>query len=125
MFKIIIKNLNLFGYHGVRESEKENGQNFCYNVEILLKEGSFTESDNLKDTINYSEVINILKEINESYRFNLLEVLSRIIARKIMGISTLVERVSVKVEKTSPPIKENLESVGVLYTLERKDFKKG
>ena len=36
MYKITIKNLNLFGYHGVKESEKENGQNFRFNVEIVM-----------------------------------------------------------------------------------------
>lgn len=119
MFKIIIKNLNLFGYHGVKESEKENGQNFRFNIEILLGNGSFPDTDNLEDTLNYSNVIELIKDINGSRRCNLLETLSGIIAGKIMGMSSLVERVIVKIEKTSPPIEENLESVGVECVLDR------
>jgi len=122
MFKIIIKNLNLFGYHGVKESEKIKGQNFCFNIEIFLNKKSFLNNDNLEDTLNYSKVIKLLRDINTNNRFNLLETLSQIIANKIIEISPLVERVSVKIEKTSPPIKENLESVGVECTLDRKSL---
>jgi dihydroneopterin aldolase/2-amino-4-hydroxy-6-hydroxymethyldihydropteridine diphosphokinase len=124
MFKILIKNLNLFGYHGVKEIEKKNGQNFLFNIEISLNKGSFFKSDNLEDTLNYSEVIKVLKEINGSRKFNLLETLSMTIADRIMEISPLVNKISVKIEKTSPPIKENLESVGVKYVLERTDDKR-
>ena len=30
MDKIIVKNLNIFAYHGVNPEEKENGQNFVF-----------------------------------------------------------------------------------------------
>jgi dihydroneopterin aldolase/2-amino-4-hydroxy-6-hydroxymethyldihydropteridine diphosphokinase len=123
MFKILIKNINLFGYHGVKEIEKKNGQNFRFNVEILLNKDSFLNTDNLEDTLNYSEVIKVLKEINNNRRFNLLETLSMTIADRIMEMSSLVSKVSVKIEKTSPPIKENLESIGVKYVLARTDDK--
>jgi dihydroneopterin aldolase / 2-amino-4-hydroxy-6-hydroxymethyldihydropteridine diphosphokinase len=122
MFKIVIKDLNLFGYHGVKDSEKKNGQNFCFNMEIFLGKNNFLGSDNLENTLNYSSVIKILKDINNNQRFNLLETLCQAIANKIIGMSDLVERVYVRVEKTSPPIKENIESVGVEYTLNREDL---
>jgi FolB domain-containing protein len=61
MFKIIIKNLRLFGYHGVNEEEKINGQEFQFNIVIYLNKGSFngtdSSSDDIENTINYSEVI--------------------------------------------------------------------
>ncbi|MBE3113987.1 MAG: 2-amino-4-hydroxy-6-hydroxymethyldihydropteridine diphosphokinase [Actinobacteria bacterium] len=120
MFRIIIKDLNLFGYHGVKESEKKDGQNFCFNIEILLNKNSFLNGDDLKNTINYSEVIRFVKKINSSNKFNLLETFSQTIAEDIMEMSPLVEKVTVKIEKTSPPIKENLESVGVEYVLDSK-----
>ncbi|NQT66133.1 MAG: 2-amino-4-hydroxy-6-hydroxymethyldihydropteridine diphosphokinase [Actinobacteria bacterium] len=120
MFRIIIKDLNLFGYHGVRENEREDGQNFRFNIEILINKGSFLNDDDLENTLNYSEVIRLVKKINSSNKFNLLEAFSQTIAEDIMKMSPLVEKVTVKIEKTSPPIKENLESVGVEYVLDRK-----
>jgi len=120
MFRILIKDLNLFGYHGVRDSEKKDGQNFRFNIEILINKGSFLNDDSIENTINYSEVIRLVKDINSNRRFNLLETLSQEIANRIIGMSFLIEKVSVKIEKTSPPIKENIESVGVEYILDRK-----
>ena len=129
MFKIIIKNLNLFGYHGVKEIEKKNGQNFRYNIKILLNKDNFLSEDknedDLENTLNYSEVIKLIKDINKDSRFNLLETLAQTIADRIFGISLLAEKVSVRIEKTSPPIKENLESVGIEYKRDKKSIKSG
>jgi dihydroneopterin aldolase/2-amino-4-hydroxy-6-hydroxymethyldihydropteridine diphosphokinase len=124
MFKILIKNLNLFGYHGVKEIEKKSGQNFLFNLKISLGEEIVLKSDDLKDTLNYSEVIKVLKKVNNSTKFDLLETLSMTIADRIMEISPLVNKISIKIEKTSPPIKENLKSVGVEYVLNRADYKR-
>lgn len=124
MFRILIKDLNLFGYHGVKESEKKDGQNFRFNIEILINKGSFLNDDSIENTLNYSKVIRLVKRINSSERFNLLETLSQIIANQIMDMSPLVEKVVVRIEKTSPPIKENLKSAGVECVLDRKGEEK-
>jgi len=122
MFSIIIKDLNLFGYHGVKESEKKDGQNFRFNIKILLNKDNFLSEDDLENTLNYSEVIKLIKRINSDNRFNLLEALSQTAAGRIMDMSPMIEKVTVKIEKTSPPIEENLESVGVEYILDRKSI---
>jgi len=119
MFKILIKNLNLFGYHGVREEEKKHGQNFLFNIEVYINKSSFLDDDNIESTINYSKVVELIKEINGKNRFNLLETFSQSIATRILNMAPFVERVRVKIEKTSPPIKENLQSVGVECILEK------
>lgn len=118
MFRILIKNLNLFGYHGVREEEKTNGQNFLFNITIYIKKGSLV-GDNIESTVNYSDVIKLVKKINSKERFNLLETLSQNLAAKILNMSQLIKKVKVRVEKTSSPIEENLQSVGVECTLEK------
>jgi dihydroneopterin aldolase/2-amino-4-hydroxy-6-hydroxymethyldihydropteridine diphosphokinase len=117
MFKILIKNLNLFGYHGVKESEKSEGQNFRFNIEVFIKKDDFSKYDSIEDTVNYSEIIKLVKRINGSSSFDLLETLAQEIAGQIEKMSPLIGKVAVKIEKTSPPIKENLGSVGVEYVL--------
>jgi len=119
MFKIIVKNLNLFGYHGVLKEERKWGQNFLFNIAVDIKKDNFVNDDNIKSTLNYSKVIELIKEINSKNRFNLLETFSQVLATKILDTSPLVERVKVKIEKTSPPIKEDLQSVGVEFVMER------
>jgi dihydroneopterin aldolase/2-amino-4-hydroxy-6-hydroxymethyldihydropteridine diphosphokinase len=117
MFEIIIKDLILFGYHGVNEEEKIKGQEFLFNISILLDKDTagrngFLKKDNIKNTVNYSEVIEIVKYINDNNKFDLLETLSNDIAKKILSFSPMIERVMVRVEKISPPISEKIGSVG-------------
>lgn len=119
MLKILIKDLKLFGYHGVREKEKKNGQDFLFNIKVLLNKDDFTGEDDLEKTLSYSEIIKLVKRINESRRFDLLETLSQVLAEEILKFSPLAEIVKIRVEKISPPIKEDLYSVGVVYKLKR------
>src|SRR5665811_718481 len=118
MYKIIIKNLKLFGYHGVNPEEKINGQDFIFNVSLQLKENcsnlNIALGDDISNTVNYSEIIAVIKDVNGAKKFDLLETLSRQIAQNILDFSPLISKVKVKVEKPDPPIKEDLESVGVI-----------
>src|SRR4030042_4043378 len=124
MFKIKIKDLKLFGYHGVKQEEKTNGQNFLFNINIDVARDSFRKDnlyqDNILETVNYSEIISLIKEINSKNRFNLLETFSEVLAERIISYSPLILKVKVRIEKISPPIKERISSVGVEFELERK-----
>lgn len=123
MFKIKIKDLKLFGYHGVKQEEKTSGQNFLFNISIdIAKDSSEKDGlyqDNILNTVNYSEIIALIKEINSNNRFNLLETFSEVLAEKIISYSPLILKVKVRIEKISPPIKESIGSVGVELELER------
>ena len=123
MFKIKIKDLKLFGYHGVKQEEKTSGQNFLFNISIDIAKDSFEKDglyqDNILNTVNYSEIITLIKEINSNNRFNLLETFSEVLAEKIISYSPLILKVKVRIEKISPPIKESIGSVGVEIELER------
>lgn len=118
--KIFIKDLRLYGYHGVREQEKKNGQYFIFNISIYIDDHGLEHSDSLEDTISYSDVAAEVKRINKTSRSDLLETLSRKIASHIAEMSGLVNKVEVTVEKPHPPMDEKLGSVGVEYTLSRK-----
>jgi len=123
MFKIKIKDLKLFGYHGVKQEEKTNGQNFLFNIGIDVAKDSFEKDgsyqDNILNTVNYSEVIALIKEINSHNSFNLLETFCQVLAKKIISYSPLILKVKVRIEKISPPIKESIGSVGVELELEK------
>ncbi len=125
MYKIFIKNLKLFGYHGVNPEEKINGQDFIFNVAVKLKEDCekpvIALNDDISNTVNYSEIIAVIKRVNSAKKFDLLETLSRQIAQNILDFSPLILKVKVKVEKPNPPIKEELESVGVVCKLKKSE----
>jgi len=120
MFEIIIKNLKLFGYHGVNIEEKENGQEFLFNIRLKLAKKTFKTGsnydDNIEATVNYSRVITLIKEINSSSKYDLLETITEEISAQIFRHFPGVLEKRVKVEKTTPPIKEDIESVGAEFT---------
>lgn len=128
MFEILIKNLKLFGFHGVNENEKINGQEFIFNVKIKLLKDTFRNenapgyADTLSGTVNYSDIIRIIKRINSSNKFDLLETLAEDIAGQIFSYSDMVKSLKVCIEKSNPPIDEILESVGVRFSAERSSF---
>jgi dihydroneopterin aldolase / 2-amino-4-hydroxy-6-hydroxymethyldihydropteridine diphosphokinase len=118
MLKIIIEDLRLYGFHGVHAHEKENGQFFIFHVEIVLYKSSM-ENDDIGKTVNYSDVIKLLKKINKENKYDLLETLSEIIAKRILNTFGMAKDVIVRVKKESPPIKEDIKSVGVEFRISR------
>lgn len=119
MFEIFVKNLVLYGYHGVNPEEKKEGQDFLFNVQAKVKKDSFKGEDNIENTVNYSQIIDTIKNVNKNNKFDLLETFAEKISGEIFKISSLIKEVKVKIEKIKPPINENLESVGVSYKLKR------
>ena len=56
--------LELFGYHGVLESEKTNGQRFLY--DLWLDVGERGRSDRIEDAVDYREVVEAVREVHET-----------------------------------------------------------
>ena len=102
--KIILSEMEFYGYHGVNQEEKIQGQKFVVDLEIncsLLLPG---QTDDLNDTVNYSEVYKLIKSIVEGPSQNLIESVAENIAHRILS-ETSADEVTVKVAKLQPPIK--------------------
>jgi dihydroneopterin aldolase len=52
--QISLKGIRGFGYHGVFDDEKENGQDFFVDVLITIDLAPSVQSDELSHTIDYS-----------------------------------------------------------------------
>jgi len=93
--RIELHGLELFGYHGVLEEEKENGQTFWYDVELEV--GEWGTTDRLEDAVDYRLVVDAVREVNKR-RFELLEALAATVAETLME-RFAVARVKVRVRK--------------------------
>ena len=62
MEEIFIKELQVFGHHGVYENEKTNGQMFLIDCEIETEFSQAVASDNLAETVDYGNVCMFIKE---------------------------------------------------------------
>jgi 7,8-dihydroneopterin aldolase/epimerase/oxygenase len=92
---IELRGLELYGYHGVLEDEKEAGQRFWYDVELEV--GEWGASDRIEEAVDYRLVVDAVREVNER-QFELLEALASTVAETLMERFALA-RVKVRVRK--------------------------
>ena len=120
MDKILIKNLKVYAYHGVNDEEKQNGQIFMIDVKLKFKNLlQPCTSDDLKDTVNCSQVIKTILRVATEKSYDLFETVAEKIASAILAEYSLVEKVSVCVKKPMAPIKVSFDYVGVKITRSR------
>ena len=95
--KLILKGIRGFGYHGVFESERLNGQEFIVDVEMAAEFENL--NDNLNKTIDYSKIIDLVSNEIASNPVNLIETLAERIAIKILEFENKIEKIIVYVEE--------------------------
>jgi 7,8-dihydroneopterin aldolase/epimerase/oxygenase len=106
MITIRVEDLRLFGRHGVHAHEKENGQEFVYDVELEVGERGST--DRIEDAVDYREVTRVVEEVNDARSYDLLEALATAV------VDALAERFAperIRVRITKPAVKPGTVSV--------------
>ena len=104
MDKIILSNLGFYGYHGVLEAEKTLGQKFFIDVELFLDTKEAGKNDDLTKSVSYADVYEIIKDITENKKFNLIEALAENIASEVLEKFTLINQIMVRVKKPEAPV---------------------
>ena len=102
--RIILEGMQFYGYHGGSPEERSLGQPFQVDLEAELDLRLAGKSDNRDDTVSYTHLYRVVKEVMEQEPSNLLEALAEEIARRMLD-SFPLEAVRVRVKKTKPPIK--------------------
>ncbi len=113
---IHLQGVKAFGYHGVLEHEKINGQEFTVDVRIETNFDAAVSTDDVAQTINYAEVAQDVVDSVTGERFDLIETLANHIAQKIIARPT-VARVLVTVHKPHAPIEHEFTNVSVTREL--------
>ncbi|WP_455540071.1 dihydroneopterin aldolase [Terrisporobacter sp.] len=104
MDKIILSNLGFYGYHGVLNEEKVLGQKFFMDVELFLDTKKAGISDDMNQSVSYADVYNIIKDITENKKFNLIEALAENVASEILEKFILINSIMVRVKKPEAPV---------------------
>ncbi|MFK7925393.1 MAG: dihydroneopterin aldolase [Bacteroidia bacterium] len=98
---IAVEGIKVFGYHGVYEQERQDGNDFV--VDVYLKTNIFRSAytDQLEDTLDYQQVYEIvLLEMKNPAK--LLEHLAYRIARQISKNFPNILSLRIKVTKLNP-----------------------
>lgn len=110
---IILKNLEFYGRHGVSDEERKHPQKFVTTIKLYLDLKKAGQSDELDDTVNYSEVYAIVKGIFEEQSFRLIERIGEVLANILLERYGQLERVEVTVKKINISGKGNFDYCGV------------
>ena len=74
MITVEVRDLRVFGRHGVHDEERERGQDFLFDVELEV--GERGTSDRIEDAVDYVEVARVVQAVSDGEQFNLLEALA-------------------------------------------------
>lgn len=110
--KIFLNGAQFFAYHGVSDHEQHVGGLYVVDVELIYGVLSAAKSDDLTQTISYSEVYRTVREIVQGKSHRLVESLAEQIADTLLARYP-AEHVMVRVKKQPPPIDGIIEAAGV------------
>lgn len=96
MITVEIRDLCVFGRHGVHDEERERGQDFLFDVELEV--GQRGTSDRLEDAVDYVEVAHAVRDVSDARQYALLEGLATAVADELQRLFS-PDQVRVRVRK--------------------------
>ncbi|MEV8274156.1 dihydroneopterin aldolase [Microbacterium sp. NPDC077184] len=116
--RITLSGLRVFGYHGVYDDEKRDGQDFVVDLRLDLDTRPAAASDDVADTVHYGELATSVAAVVAGDPVDLLETLAQRIADVALA-DDRVARVEVTVHKPQAPIALQFDDVSVTITRSR------
>lgn len=120
--RIELTGLECYGYHGVFDHEKRDGQKFLVDITCWL---SFSPNDDLAETINYAELADLAAEIVEGEPYDLIETVASRIADAAVETYEQLFAVEVTVHKPQAPIERTFGDVAVVARRSKKTIRRG
>lgn len=119
---VTLKGVRVHAFHGVMPQERVTGADFVVNVKVKYPLQNAVKSDDVRDTINYAKIFEIInKEMQKPS--NLLEHVAGRIGESIVNQMPMTEEVFVTVEKVNPPMGADLDCAMVeLHFINDKTF---
>ena len=104
MDQLIIKDLVIFGHHGVFQEEKKMGQKFIVDLIIDLDLQEACDTDNLESAINYAMLSHELKDVFQRENYDLIERAAQVLCDHILVQYPSVRQVDLTLKKPWAPV---------------------
>lgn len=104
MDRVFLEGLVFYGRHGARPEEQALGQRFRVDLEVEVDLTSPARTDRLEDTVSYSALYRLVREVVEGPPRSLLEAVAEEVARRVLAAFPAVRAVRVRLTKPMPPI---------------------
>jgi dihydroneopterin aldolase len=114
--QIVLTAIHGFGYHGLFEQERKDGQDFFVDLTLLVDLKAVSQSDAIEDTVNYAEITDLVVEEITTNPVNLIEKLAARIAERVLNQHIKVLSVTVTVHKPQAPVAAQLKDIAVVVT---------
>lgn len=115
---IRLHNIRTYSYHGCLLEESKIGSDYRVDLEIEANLNKSTQTDNLKDTVDYVH-LNHIVTTEMAQRSKLLEHVAQRIIDKIFLEIPSIDRVLLEVSKINPPIGGDVQYVTVVLEQKR------
>lgn len=109
-FRIEILGLELFGYHGVLQHEKDYGQSFLVDAKLMVEASG---EDEIEATVSYADVADLIEATFNAERNDLLEALVVRLQAAVMSMSDQIIECEISVHKPSAPLTQKFSDVVV------------
>lgn len=117
--QIILTGIHGYGYHGLFERERKDGQDFFVDIVLEVDLTAASLSDSILDTVNYAEITSVVVEAITGDPVNLIEKLAANIAERILNQYLKVNTVTVTVHKPQAPVAAQISDIAVVVTRSR------
>lgn len=117
--KILLSGAQFYGRHGVTDEEQRIGGRYVVDVALKVDLTRAAASDDLADTVSYSDVYRSIREIVEGRSFRLVEALAGAIADQLLARFP-ADEVQVRVKKQPPPTAGIIDFAGVEIVRQRR-----
>ena len=111
-YTISLRNIVVFGFHGVNLEEKTLGQRFEIDLEYRLANPPLPWIDEESATVSYVDAYDIVSRVSAEKSFNLIETLGNRIIEEMRSRFS-IDLIVVRIRKPSVPIQGILDNAGV------------
>jgi len=101
--RISLLGLRVFGYHGVRDEERRDGQEFIIDAVVSLDAGAAAAADELALTVDYAALADRLVALASAPPVRLIETLAERLAAACLS-DPMVAEVEITVHKPHAPL---------------------
>jgi dihydroneopterin aldolase len=110
---IELRGIELFGYHGVLDEERRDGQRFLVDVELDYAQKTSAATDRIEDAIDYRDVVSTVVDVSDGRAYHLLEAFASAVADALM-MRFPVARARVRVRKPDVVLQRPVDHAAVI-----------
>jgi 7,8-dihydroneopterin aldolase/epimerase/oxygenase len=116
--EIELRGLSIYTHHGVTEAEQEVGQRLEFDISFDVPDCDAMLTDRLEDTVDYSQVCDIVALAATERSYRTLERLAQVVGERLMERYGC-ESVRVRAAKPEPPLPLAIQEIAVEVSQER------